>query len=151
MRLRYLLRHVLVVIKNMLSRNIRIIITTLYIGFLGIITSPAYAQNLGVDQVHNAGKQAGFEYATETSFSQNIGRIITTLFSILGVLFTVLIVYAGYLWMTARGDDEQVSKAKSIISQAVIGLIVLLMAYSITSFVIPRVLQGTVQQDATTQ
>lgn len=135
----------------MYLRNIQKIILALFIFVLGFSAITVRAQNLGIDQVHNAGNQAGFKYATETSFSQNVGKIITILFSVLGVLFTVLIVYAGYLWMTARGEDEQVNKAKSIISQAVIGLIVLLMAYSITSFVIPRVLQGTVQQDATTQ
>ncbi len=111
---------------------------------LGLLVTTAHAQNLGIDAVHKAGTEAGFERATETSFSENVGRAITILFSILGVLFTILIVYAGYLWMTARGNDEFVTKAKNILSTSIIGLIILLMAYSITRFVVPRLLQGSV-------
>ena len=111
---------------------------------LGLSVTTAHAQKLGIDQVHKAGEQAGFQRATETTFSENVGRAITILFSILGVLFTILIVYAGYLWMTARGNDEFVAKAKSILSTSIIGLIILLMAYSLTSFIVPRLLRGAV-------
>lgn len=115
----------------------------------GLVASNVYAQNLGIDDVHKAGTQAGFVEATETTLAENIGRLITVLFSVLGVLFTVLIVYAGYLWMMARGDDEQVTKSKNIMGRAVIGLIILMSAYSITRFVVPRVLEGSVNTSTT--
>lgn len=110
----------------------------------GLSVTTVNAQNLGIDAVHKVGSEAGFQRATDTSFAENIGRAITILFSILGVLFTMLIVYAGYLWMTARGQEEFVTKAKDIFSTAIIGLIILLMAYSITRFVVPRLLRGSV-------
>ncbi len=115
----------------------------------GLLVTTTHAQNLGIEDVHKAGAQAGYVQATETTLAENIGRIITVLFSILGVLFTVLIVYAGYLWMTARGEDEQVAKAKNIIGRAVIGLIILMAAYSITRFVVPRVLEGSITSSST--
>ncbi len=108
-----------------------------------------YAIDLGTNRVDRAAGQAGYAAATETTFAENVGRAIRILLSLLGVIFTVLIIYAGYLWMTAAGNDEAVSKAKSIISTSIIGLIILLMAYSITNFVVTRVMEGALTSTST--
>jgi hypothetical protein len=47
--------------------------------------------------------------------------------------------YAGLMWMTARGDATKAEKAKDTIMRAVIGIIIIASAYAITSFVISRV------------
>jgi hypothetical protein len=47
----------------------------------------------------------------------------------------VITIIAGYQWMTAGGNEEQVAKAKKNISNAVIGLIIILAAYAITWFI----------------
>ena len=65
-----------------------------------------------------------------------LGQIISTFLTLLGIIFLVLVLYAGWLWMTAGGDAKQVDKAKEIMIRAVVGLIILLAAYSISSFVI---------------
>ncbi|MBI4812330.1 hypothetical protein HY798_02705 [Candidatus Falkowbacteria bacterium] len=44
-------------------------------------------------------------------------------------------IYGGYTWMTASGNEQQVEKAKGIIKNAVIGLIVVLAAYVVTAFI----------------
>jgi hypothetical protein len=44
-------------------------------------------------------------------------------------------IYAGILWMTAQGNEQQVSKAKNLLINATIGLIITLAAYAITSFI----------------
>ena len=67
--------------------------------------------------------------------STRLGSIIGTLLSFLGVIFMVLVIYAGVLWMTARGAEAQVDKAKDILVNAIIGLILVLAAYAITAFV----------------
>ncbi len=113
------------------------------------IPSTTYAIDLGIDRIERASETAGYAAATETTFAENVGRAIRIVLSLLGVIFTILIIYAGYLWMTARGNDENVSKAKDIISSSIIGLIILLMAYSITNFVVTRVMEGTVNSIAT--
>lgn len=64
-----------------------------------------------------------------------VGIMIRWALSLLGVFFVVLIIYAGFLWMSAGGNDDQISKAKSYIFNAVIGLIIILSAYSITIYV----------------
>lgn len=71
-------------------------------------------------------------------------QVIKTILTLLGTIFFVLTIYAGFLWMTAAGNDDQVGKAKSLLTQAVIGLIIILLSYSITYFVAKLALgQGT--------
>ena len=54
-------------------------------------------------------------------------------------------VYGGYLWMTARGNEEEVTKAKNLIKAAIIGLIIVLAAYAISIFVIKLVGEKTLE------
>ncbi len=74
--------------------------------------------------------------STGSSMEQIIGTFIGTLIGLLGIVFVVLLVYGGFIWMTAQGSEEKIKKAKSIISSAVIGLVVVTMAYAIASFVV---------------
>lgn len=86
--------------------------------------------------------QSGYTVAgvTDTSLSASIGRIVKVVLSLVGTIFFVLTVYAGFLWMTASGNEEQVTKAKDILKMAVIGLAITLASYSITSFVLGRII-----------
>ncbi len=72
-----------------------------------------------------------------------VGRIINVFLSVLGLIFLILTVYAGYLWMTARGNEEIVKKAKETLTNSVIGLILVLVAYSIARFVVGRLVAAT--------
>ena len=67
-----------------------------------------------------------------------VGNLIRIALSVLGVIFLLLILYAGFNWMTAAGDEGKVETAKSTLTRAVIGLIIIISAYAITSFVIIR-------------
>lgn len=67
-------------------------------------------------------------------------KIIKAALSIIGVLLVVLLVYAGYLWMTAGGEEEKITKAKQIIRNAIIGVAIVLAAYAISAFVVNRLL-----------
>jgi len=63
-----------------------------------------------------------------------IVNIIRWLLGLVGLVLVVIIMYAGYLWMTAGGNEDQITQAKSVIRNAVIGLAIILSAYSIVSF-----------------
>ena len=65
-----------------------------------------------------------------------IGQIINAAFGLLGIVFVALTIYAGFLWMTAQGDTKAVDKSKAILTQAIIGLVIMILAYSITGFVL---------------
>ena len=68
-----------------------------------------------------------------------IGGVIKGFLGLLGIIFLVLMVYAGYLWMTAQGNEEQVTKAKKMITNSIIGIIIIMAAYAITQFVVNAV------------
>lgn len=87
---------------------------------------------------------AGYEKATDTTLSETVGKYVRVMLSLVGTIFLALTVYAGFLWMTASGNEEQVTKATDIIKMATIGLIVALSAFPITAFVVSRV--GTTAQ-----
>jgi uncharacterized membrane protein len=75
----------------------------------------------------------------DTDLLDMVGNIIKILLTLLGVIFLVLVIYAGFLWMTAGGDKEKVDKAQDILKRAVIGLAITLAAYAISDFVIKNV------------
>ncbi len=72
-----------------------------------------------------------------------IGRIVRVLLGLLGLILVILILYAGVLWMTAGGNEEQIVNAKKIIKNATIGLIIILSAYAIVLFVMRMLGIGT--------
>lgn len=72
-----------------------------------------------------------------------IGEIIAQVLGLMGVIFAVLIIYSGIRWMTAAGDSGRVEKAKNILINSVIGLIITLAAYSISYAVIEILLKST--------
>jgi hypothetical protein len=67
-----------------------------------------------------------------------IFKAIQYILAFLGVVAVIIILYAGFLWMTAGGNDEKVGKAKKMMIQGVIGMIIILLAYAIATFVIQR-------------
>ena len=79
-----------------------------------------------------------------------VGQYIQTGIVVIGALFGVLIVYAGYLWMTARGNETQAKKAMDILKDAAVGLVIVIGAYAITSFVVNRIVTSALQEQTTT-
>ena len=106
-----------------------------------LIFAPLTAQaalNLGVGTdslTETAGQTAGYGETDRTTFAQTIGQVVAIACSFLGIIFTVLLVYAGFYWMLARGEEEKVKKAIAIIRASIIGLIIVLAAYSISYYV----------------
>lgn len=72
-----------------------------------------------------------------------LGRIINIGLGILGLFFLLLMLYGGYIWMNARGNDEEVGKAKKIIIGAVIGLVIILASYGVSNFLFTNIYSTT--------
>lgn len=62
-------------------------------------------------------------------------RIVNVLLGVLGIIFFILIIMGGYWFLTAAGEEEKVQKGRKTILRAVVGLIVVMMAYAISNFV----------------
>jgi hypothetical protein len=103
--------------------------------FAGATTVSDAQANLDV-----AAKAAYGGEAYSKDITVTIGIIVGTALSFVGVLFFLLIVYAGIIWMTARGNDQDVTKAKDLMQSAIIGLIIVLSAYAITTFITSNLL-----------
>lgn len=72
-----------------------------------------------------------------------VGEYINIFLGLLGIILVILLVYGGYLWMTSMGSQEKTTKAKTLITDAVIGLIIVLAAYAISNFVITQLINAT--------
>jgi len=83
------------------------------------------------------GDNAGYEIDQRT-VDPIIANVISVVLSFIGVLFLILMIYGGYTWMTAVGNEQQVTKARTIIVAALIGVLVTVAAYAITYFVFFR-------------
>lgn len=67
-----------------------------------------------------------------------VSGVLNTVYLWAGIVCIVVIIVAGYLYTTANATPQRIKRAKDAIISAVIGLIIIIMAFAITQFVIGR-------------
>jgi len=103
-----------------------------------LLLAPAIAFgdiNFGNGELANFQTEAGYGSA---SFAEIVGRIIRIVLSLLGLVAVVLIIVGGFQWMTSGGNEEKVGSAKKLMGSALIGLVIVVFAYALASFIISR-------------
>lgn len=106
---------------------------------------------LAVDEVPKGlegGKALVTQIGGEAQLSQAelpviVGNIINVLLGFLGIVLLGYLLYAGFLWMTAGGEKENVEKSKAMIKNAIIGLVIIVAAFAISSFVLKALVTAT--------
>jgi Na+-driven multidrug efflux pump len=88
---------------------------------------------VGMDQVSQS--YGGTDRNDVKDIRSIIAQVINVASTLLGTIFVITIIIAGFLYMTAAGDEKKVEKAMSYIKAGVIGLVIVLMAWSLTNFV----------------
>lgn len=68
-----------------------------------------------------------------------VANIIKFALSFLGILAVILILIGGFKWMTAGGNDDQVAEAKKWMYSGVVGLLIILAAYALATFVTEQI------------
>lgn len=73
-----------------------------------------------------------------TSLPVLVGSIINVILGVLGIVLLFYVLYAGFLWMTAGGDTKKVEEAKTMLRNAIIGLVLIMASVAISNFVIQQ-------------
>jgi hypothetical protein len=122
------------------------LLSFLFLINLSLIVPPALAET--GPSLKNAGgflnTTAEISYAAPKKPAEIIGQIINYILGFVGAIFLILTIYGGITWMTAGGNEEKIKKAKGLITSAIIGLAIVLAAYSITWFVFDKLLKATI-------
>lgn len=93
----------------------------------------------------------GASITSHSSLSYFIGYyVLAPVFGLVGLAFLCLTVYAGVLWMTARGEPKQLTKAKDILVTSIIGAVIILASYTLTNAVFNAITTGNVSGAAAT-
>ena len=116
-------------------------ITVLFIVFIAVIfllpdIALAQTDDLGINALEGVN-------LAQSDLKDLIANIINIALGFLGVLAVGLILYGGWVWMTSQGVAADVDRAKKIILNAVIGLIVILASYAIAQFVLRSIYGAT--------
>ncbi|NBS41459.1 hypothetical protein EBS80_02260 [bacterium] len=82
-------------------------------------------------------------YSSGPPIAMIIGNAISVVLGICGMLFVILLVYAGVLYLTSQGEEGNVKKAKKLITSAVLGIIIIVAAYAITRYLFQALIQVT--------
>ncbi|MEK7139355.1 MAG: pilin [Patescibacteria group bacterium] len=94
-------------------------------------------------QLIDTGTGAGFNKPSgDEQIFTVIGQYILAINTIIGIVITCFFIYAGWLWITAEGNDEKVEQAKRIIRGSLIALVIVFAAAVITNFVLTGAISG---------
>jgi hypothetical protein len=121
--------------KKHLRKNLVVAATVLAVLPVFMMALPALAQT---------GPNLGINYVTPLNLANADPRtaavsLVRLLMTFLGIIAVVIILYGGFVWLTAAGNEDKVASAKKIIAAGVIGLIIILAAFLIVNFVITNV------------
>lgn len=153
--------HLVVVNNRMLKQGVTIIALSLFL----LLPAAGFASAPQPGQTLNPGSASPKQELQSNPFNKNlvgevsdnlpqeynrtddpiilIIRIIRIALTFVGVGLTGLLVYAGFLWMTAAGNDDQITTAKSTMKNAVIGLLIIMMSWTLATFIINRIRAAT--------
>jgi cytochrome bd-type quinol oxidase subunit 2 len=128
-------------INKNISKIINISVATFFlINFFSFSIFSANASPI-LNRLKTVAKGANYNL-DETDSAVVAGRFIAIFLSFLGVIFVLLAIYAGYNWMTAEGNAEKIEQAKKTLTQAAIGLAIIVGAYVIAYFIVASITEG---------
>lgn len=101
-----------------------------------------FAASAPLKKLESVREKSGYATANDTTLATTLGSIVGAFLGLLGVIFIVLMLYGGYNWMTAAGEEAKIDKAKDTIKSAIIGVIIVTGSYAIWEFVLYKLIIG---------
>ena len=101
------------------------------------MVSAQSAGDFGVDDLSsvNLGSQ---------ELETTIAGVVNIVLGFLGILTTLIILFGGFKWMTSYGSSDKVDEAKKLIGAGVIGLVIVLVSYAVSQFVLRSLVNETI-------
>lgn len=122
----------------MIKKYFKIILTAFLAG-ITMLPQLVLAENSALNKLQNVGSKEGpYQQTGDVGIGTVVGVVVNAILSLIGVIFLVLMLYAGYNWMIARGEEEKVTRAKDTITRAIVGLIIVVGSYAIWAFVLAK-------------
>ncbi len=105
-------------------------------------------QQIGMDV---ASDEVGYAYGERVSDRNDVrdvrlvvANIIKIFLGFMGIIFLVLIIYGGFIWMTASGQEDKINKARSLLITGIIGLIIVVSSFAIAELITDKIFMATV-------
>lgn len=126
----------------------------LTVGFFSVITFLAFGvaqasatslwdSQIGANGANSMGSWFGQNSGTPEDIRLTIYKIINFILNLLGILFLILTIIAGFIWMTSAGDSKKVETAIGYLKGAIIGLVIILVSKGLTIFIFEQLLKVT--------
>lgn len=115
---------------------------------VSLMISPLVAQAAsdlnGLSRLKNTADQIGFTTA-DIKPQSVIMQIVLAALGFVGLIFLIMIIYAGFQWMTAGGNEEKIKDAKKRLQHSIIGLVVIMAAFAIATYVANILVKSTTE------
>ena len=111
-----------------------LVLSLFFVGISSVSSQEKVTNEMG-RQLEAAAGEKGAGLGEPIDPRSTLYVIIRNALGLLGFVFLLLTLYAGFLWMTAGGAEDNIEKAKRILTASVIGLAIILLSYSITLLV----------------
>src|SRR3990167_3001730 len=109
-------------------------VTVFFTLFAGQVTQVSAAAPVTFDPGGSIGTAISLPTTKADPVSATIG-IINVVLGLLSLIAVVIVLYAGFTWMLSGGSSERIKKARDLLINAVIGLLIIMAAYGISKYV----------------
>lgn len=136
----------MILIKSMFKK-ILMVLAIISFSFFSVSASQAWDYGL-----EDAGKGGGYKTSgSESELLTIVNTSVTIGLSLIAVVFLAMMFYAGLRWMTARGNEELVEKARNALIAGAIGFIIVVASYGISTFIFDSMLTKSANTISTTE
>ena len=110
-----------------------LVIVILITVFVILDTLPVFGQLNELEETAEVANIKG-----EENLPVVIGKIVGIALGLLGLILVIYLIIGGVMWMTSGGNEDRVKRAQSLIRNAIIGLVVVVLAYALAYFITER-------------
>jgi len=131
--------------RTIISKKIAVL-AILMITIIPIFSMVLNANAQGPDGLLWGGMQSDVEESLglgNTDPRAMAAAVVRILLGFLGIIAVLIILLGGFKWMTAGGNEDQISQAKKLLAAGVVGLIIILMAFGLAQMVISELYTAT--------